>query len=158
MQSLKLHGFTFGKKIGKGSFCKVMKAEYKDKKTGQITKLACKWIDKTNASKYFLEKFLSQEIKVILRICNEHPFIIEFHSILEDNRSCFIFMRRAENLDLLGYLQKHRKVSESQVSLQSDRFSIGKLNYFCYSRQTCGLISWPVLFNIFMDSTTRIVT
>lgn len=115
MLSIQKRGFSFGQAIGKGSFCKVLKAEYYDKKAGKKVELVCKLIDKTQATAEFTEKFIPREIQTIVRTSNKHPFIIEIHSIFISKCSVFLFMRWAENGDLLHYIQKHKKVKEAQV-------------------------------------------
>jgi hypothetical protein len=51
--SLEKRGYTFGKKIGEGSSSIVIRAKHKDKKTGKITELACKIVDKNRKKKKF---------------------------------------------------------------------------------------------------------
>lgn len=127
MLALEKIGFKIGDCIGKGGFSKVYKAEYRDKKDTKPIKLACKIIKKVKEypadtrknqkEEVDLSEKIEREIESIIRSSNKHPYILETHSIYEDKDSVFIFMRLAENWDLLKYLQKYKKADEFQVNL-----------------------------------------
>lgn len=111
--ALKHRGYTFGKAIGKGNFAFVIKATY-SVSLGESVNLACKTVDKNNADEIFLEKFFPREIEILTRI--SHKNIIQLHSILEiDNLVC-IFMRWAENGDLLGVMKERKRLSEPRAA------------------------------------------
>lgn len=113
--ALEKRGYRFGKKIGKGSYGNVVTANYDDKASGDSVELACKYVDKSKAPKDFLVKFLPREIEVLSKI--SHPNIIGIHSILQSGNTVFIFMRWAENGDLLDYIKNRGPVPESQANL-----------------------------------------
>lgn len=102
-------GYKMLNRIGKGSYASVMTAEYWDHRNRKMG-LACKIVDKTNAPKEFLEHFFPREISIITKI--DHPCIIKIHSILKRGPRIFIFMRYAENGDLLNYIKHHGSISE----------------------------------------------
>lgn len=111
--ALKERGYNIGKKIGKGSYATVVSAEYHD---GDKTfPLACKVVDKSRAPNDFLSKFLPRELDIITKL--EHPFIIQIHSILQRGQKIFIFMRYAENGDLLRYIQEQGPLLEYQAKV-----------------------------------------
>lgn len=88
---LERRGYSFGSRIGKGSYGSVLKAKYRDEQTGTIHDLACKFINKKKAPADFLEKFFPRELKNLTLLL--HPNIIRVHSILQSGSSVFIFMR-----------------------------------------------------------------
>lgn len=113
--ALERRGYGFGKKIGKGSYGNVIAAHYKDPNNKGFVELACKCVDKSKAPKDFLEKFFPREIQVLTKI--SHPNIIGIHSILQSGQTVFIFMRWAENGDLLDHVKKHGAIVEPQANL-----------------------------------------
>lgn len=118
VSALERRGYTFGKKIGKGSYGCVIKAAYKEDKSTEPCvelELACKYVDKSKAPKDFLQKFFPREIKILTQI--SHPNIIGIHSILQSGSTVFIFMRWAENGDLLDYVKNCGAIPEMQANL-----------------------------------------
>lgn len=113
--ALERRGYSFGKKIGKGSYGCVVRAQYEDKSLGQTVELACKYVDRNKAPKDFLQKFFPREIEILTQI--SHPNIIGIHSILQSGSTVFIFMRWAENGDLLDYVKKFGAIPEIQANL-----------------------------------------
>lgn len=112
IEALAHYGYMIGKKIGKGSYATVITAEYEDESLDHSLTLACKIIDKNKAPLDFLYKFLPRELEILTKI--EHPYIIEIHSIIQRGPKIFIFMRYAENGDLLDYIKSHGPTSEQQ--------------------------------------------
>lgn len=108
MRALKERGYIMGKKIGKGSYATVVSALYEDK--DHKIPLACKVVDKARAPSDFLQKFLPRELDIIIKL--EHPYVIQIHSILQRGPKIFIFMRFAENGDLLEYIKKNGSIVE----------------------------------------------
>lgn len=113
--ALERRGYSFGKRIGKGSYGNVVTARYDENNSGDLVQLACKYVDKSKAPKDFLDKFLPREIEVLSKI--SHPSIIGIHSIMQSGKTVFIFMQWAENGDLLDYVKKRGVVSEAQANL-----------------------------------------
>lgn len=113
--ALEERGYKFGKKIGTGSYGKVVKSSYHDLQRNSQVDLACKYIDKRKAPADFLKKFFPREINLLTRI--SHPNIIKIHSILQSGETVFIFMRYAENGDLLDYIKDKGTIRENQASL-----------------------------------------
>lgn len=114
IKALERRGYKFGKKIGKGSYGNVVEAQYNDLKTGCVN-LACKYVNKEKMPIDFLKKFFPREIHFLTKIT--HPNIIRVHSILQSGSSVFIFMRFAENGDLLDYIKNNGHITETQSNL-----------------------------------------
>lgn len=115
ISALLRRGYQFGKKIGKGSYGNVVTAKYQDPNSEDSIDLACKYVNKDKAPKDFLDKFFPREIKVLTKIT--HPHIIKIHSILQSGATVFIFMRFAENGDLLEFIKKSGPIPEPQANL-----------------------------------------
>lgn len=77
--------------------------------------LACKVIDTAQAPRDYLTKFLPRELDVLIRI--NHPHIIHVSHIFQRRAKYFVFLRFAENGDLLDFLSQHGAVPENQSRL-----------------------------------------
>lgn len=113
INALKERGYIIGKKIGKGSYATVVQSEYHDKEKKLL--LACKIVDKSKAPEDFLGKFFPRELQIITKL--DHPFVIQIHSILQRGPKVFIFMRYAENGDLLDYIKQRGIIVEHQAKV-----------------------------------------
>ncbi|XP_043274161.1 testis-specific serine/threonine-protein kinase 1 isoform X2 [Venturia canescens] len=78
-------------------------------------RLACKIFDKEKAPVDCLEKFFPRELEILTKI--ENPHIIQIHSILQRGPRVFIFMRCADNGDLLDFVKRNGPVIEQQSKL-----------------------------------------
>lgn len=114
IEALEQRGYLIGRKIGKGSYATVLTSQYTDK-SGKSIKLACKIVNKTKAPGDFLDKFFPRELDILTKI--EYPYIIQTHSILQRGSKIFIFMRYAENGDLLDYVLKNGPINEPQAKI-----------------------------------------
>lgn len=110
MEALALRGYIVGAKIGQGSYATVHIADYKDPNTEKHQRLACKIFDRDKAPQDFLEKFFPRELEILTKL--ENPHVIQVHSILQRGPRVFIFMRYAENGDLLDYVKKNGEIKE----------------------------------------------
>lgn len=108
---LSRRGFTLGDVIGEGNFSKVFKATYVNAKK-QSTILACKRIEKSTSSD-FVEGFLPREIRILSKV--KHPNIIEVHSLFNNDKYVWIFMRFAEKGSLLDFLDKNGILNETRA-------------------------------------------
>jgi len=113
VNALEKKGYAISRKIGQGSYATVHLAEYTE--GGRRVKLACKIFDKERAPKDFLDKFFPRELDILTRI--ENPHIIQVHSILQRGPRVFIFMRFAENGDMLDFIRQNGLVPERQSKI-----------------------------------------
>ncbi|XP_035715336.1 testis-specific serine/threonine-protein kinase 2, partial [Folsomia candida] len=113
VNALEKKGYVISRKIGQGSYATVHLAEYSE--GGRRVKLACKIFDKERAPKDFLEKFFPRELDILTRI--ENPHLIQVHSILQRGPRVFIFMRFAENGDMLDFIRQNGLVPERQSKI-----------------------------------------
>ncbi|XP_063991407.1 testis-specific serine/threonine-protein kinase 1 [Diachasmimorpha longicaudata] len=112
ISALEERGYLIGKKIGQGSYATVHLAEYVAGSGTKKMRLACKIFDREKAPSDFLDKFFPRELEILTKI--ENPHIIQVHSILQRGPRVFIFMRCADNGDLLDYVLRHKLVPEQQ--------------------------------------------
>lgn len=113
VNALEKKGYMISRKIGQGSYATVHLSEYSE--GGRRVKLACKIFDKERAPKDFLDKFFPRELDILTRI--ENPHIIQVHSILQRGPRVFIFMRYAENGDMLDFIRQNGLVPERQAKI-----------------------------------------
>ncbi|XP_028163813.1 testis-specific serine/threonine-protein kinase 3-like isoform X1 [Ostrinia nubilalis] len=107
-------GFILEKIIGEGSYAKVYKATHMVDETRHSV-LACKVIDTAQAPRDYLTKFLPRELDVLIRI--NHPHVVHVSNIFQRRAKYFIFLRFAENGDLLDFLTQNGPVPENQSRL-----------------------------------------
>ncbi|KAK0090788.1 hypothetical protein PV325_003808 [Microctonus aethiopoides] len=116
VNALEERGYLIGKKIGQGSYATVHLAEYVEgPPNSKKMRLACKIFDKKKAPDDFLEKFFPRELDILTKI--ENPHIIQVHSILQRGPRVFIFMRCADNGDLLDFIIRNGVVPEQQSKI-----------------------------------------
>ncbi|KAI8046209.1 testis-specific serine/threonine-protein kinase 1 [Drosophila gunungcola] len=114
VDALAQRGYNVGHKIGEGSYATVITAGYADD-AGHGVHLACKIIDKAKAPTDFVNKFFPRELEILTKI--DHTNIIQIHSILQRGPKIFIFMRYAENGDLLSHIKKTGPIDEKQSKI-----------------------------------------
>ncbi|KYQ52330.1 Testis-specific serine/threonine-protein kinase 1 [Trachymyrmex zeteki] len=129
VNALEQRGYLIGKKIGQGSYATVHLAEYIDGASSKRMRLACKIFDKEKAPDDFLDKFFPRELEILTKIENPHIIQVrvtiliassgraQVHSILQRGPRVFIFMRYADNGDLLDFVKSNGVVPEQQSRL-----------------------------------------
>ncbi|XP_033337451.1 testis-specific serine/threonine-protein kinase 3 isoform X2 [Megalopta genalis] len=116
-------GYKFLKKLGEGSYAKVYLSEYKsDSEPDKNKRLACKVIDTNKAPKDFVRKFLPRELDILVKV--NHPHVVHVHSIFQRRAKYFMFMRYAENGDLLEFILKNGAVQEGQARVWFRQLSL----------------------------------
>lgn len=121
-QTLQSRGYKLAKKLGEGSYAQVFLAEFTGNAEEKQRALACKIVDISKAPKDFVKKFLPRELDILIRI--NHPHVIHIHSIFQRKSKYFIFMRHAENGDLLEFILKKGPISESQSRVWMRQLSL----------------------------------
>ncbi|XP_033365261.1 testis-specific serine/threonine-protein kinase 1-like [Bombus vosnesenskii] len=117
-------GYKFLKKLGEGAYAKVYLAEYKPESDPERNStLACKVIDTGLAPKDFVRKFLPRELDILVKL--NHPHVVHVHSIFQRRTKYFIFMRYAENGDLLEFILKNGAVAEGQARVWFRQLALG---------------------------------
>ncbi|KZC08871.1 Testis-specific serine/threonine-protein kinase 1 [Dufourea novaeangliae] len=107
-------GYKFIKKLGEGAYAKVYLTEYRSEtESDKNNKLACKVIDTLKAPKDFVRKFLPRELDILAKV--NHPHVVHVHSIFQRRAKYYMFMRYAENGDLLEFILKNGAVQEGQA-------------------------------------------
>ncbi|XP_011299425.1 testis-specific serine/threonine-protein kinase 1 [Fopius arisanus] len=122
--TLRSRGYKLLRKLGEGSFAKVFLAEYTpENEPEQISPLACKIVDTSKAPKDFVKKFLPRELDILAKL--NHPHVVHVHSIFQRRCRYFIFMRFAENGDLLDFTLKNGAVDEDQARVWFRQLALG---------------------------------
>ncbi|KAL4714398.1 hypothetical protein ACJJTC_017693 [Scirpophaga incertulas] len=111
---LQEHGFILEKLVGQGSYAKVYLSTHMTDETRHSI-LACKVIDTAKAPRDYLTKFLPRELDVLIRV--NHPHVVNVSNIYQRRAKYFIFLRFAENGDLLDFITKNGPIPENQSRL-----------------------------------------
>ncbi|CAA9995265.1 unnamed protein product [Nesidiocoris tenuis] len=119
-------GYTLSEKIGSGCYANVYMASYTDPTTRRRLDLACKLCDRSVAPKDVVKKFLPREIEILTTL--NHPYVIQLHSILQQNEKLYMFMRYAENGDLLEWIRNRGVLREQHAQVWFRQIVMG-LNY-----------------------------
>lgn len=120
--ALSSKGYKVIKKLGQGSFGWVYLTEYGSKDDKSKSHWACKVVDTTKAPKDYVKKFLPRELDILMKL--NHPHIIYVQNIFLRKEKYFIFMRFAENGDLLEFILKKGAVTEAQSRVWVQQISL----------------------------------
>lgn len=115
-------GYTFVKKLGQGAYGWVYLTDYLAPKEKKVVQRACKVIDTKKTKREYVTKFIPRELDILVKI--NHPYIIYVHGIFYRKAKYFIFMRFAENGDLLEFILKKGAVTEAQSRVWFRQISV----------------------------------
>ncbi|XP_056017830.1 testis-specific serine/threonine-protein kinase 1-like isoform X1 [Ostrea edulis] len=102
-------GYRLGSTIGEGTYSKVRAAE----RTSNGETLAVKMIDKRNARKDYVEKFLPRELEIATLV--KHPNVICTYEVLHHGDCVYLMMDYAAKGDLLQLIQTCGYLSEEDA-------------------------------------------
>ncbi|XP_037033418.1 testis-specific serine/threonine-protein kinase 6-like [Bradysia coprophila] len=118
--ALSARGYELSTKLGEGAYAKVYVSVYK--RSAETLKLACKIIDERKTTKSYVGKFLPRELDCLMKL--KHPHIVHVHSIFRRNFKYFIFMRYAENGDLMDFIVQFGALTEVQARFWARQISL----------------------------------
>ncbi|XP_022912583.1 testis-specific serine/threonine-protein kinase 3-like [Onthophagus taurus] len=116
-------GYKLLKKLGEGSYAKVYLTDFRNPKENKSLQLACKVVDTSVAPKDFVKKFLPRELDILIKL--NHPHIVHIQNIFQRRSKYFVFMRFAENGDLLEFILKKGAISEAQARVWLRQLALG---------------------------------
>ncbi|KAG4068178.1 hypothetical protein HA402_008819 [Bradysia odoriphaga] len=119
-KALSTRGYELSTKLGEGAYAKVYLSVYK--RSAETLKLACKIVDVRKTTKSFVGKFLPRELDCLMKL--KHPHIVHVHSIFRRNFKYFIFMRYAENGDLMDFIVQFGALTEVQTRFWARQISL----------------------------------
>ncbi|GFY61867.1 hypothetical protein TNIN_479941, partial [Trichonephila inaurata madagascariensis] len=105
-EELKEYGFSLGRLLGEGSYCKVRAAVYEDKE------VAVKVITRDKLSHEFSTKFLPREIEILSKI--RHENIVKVYKIFNFPKRVYIFMELIKD-DVLAYVRARGHLAEKET-------------------------------------------
>ncbi|GFT28370.1 hypothetical protein NPIL_156911 [Nephila pilipes] len=105
-EELREYGFTLGRLLGQGSYCKVRAATYENKE------VAVKVITREKLSQEFATKFLPREIEVLSKI--HHENIVKVYKIFNFPKRVYIFMELIHD-DVLAYVRARGRLPEGET-------------------------------------------
>ncbi|KAL1122760.1 hypothetical protein AAG570_003087 [Ranatra chinensis] len=117
MEKLRSKGYRLLRKLSEGVSAKIYLCELRRQGSavGSESMMACKVIDKKHGEPKFVAKFLPREIAILSELNNPH--CVQVYSIMEIRNKCFVFMRYAENGDLLDFLSANGATEESHARM-----------------------------------------
>lgn len=120
---LSTKGYTIIEMLGSGSFSKVYLATFtslNSKRSSQV--LACKIINTSKAPRDYTRKFLPRELEFLKML--HHPHIIHIHSIYQRKNKYYIFMRYAEQGDLVDFITKKGALKENRARVWARQLAL----------------------------------
>ena len=100
------YGYIVGQTLGSGAYAKV-KTAYSLKKKMNV---AVKIINKKNAPKDVITKFLPREVQILQEV--NHANIVDFYEVITTDHTEYLVMELADRGDLLDYINCRKYLSE----------------------------------------------
>ena len=112
LYGLHQHGYIVGRTLGSGAYAKVKKAIDLNHHGKRV---AIKIVNKKKAPRDVVTKFLPREIKTLQMIVHEN--VIKCYDVIDTDDALYIVMEIADGGDVLDYINKRTRLTESVARL-----------------------------------------
>lgn len=112
LYGLHQHGYILGRTLGTGAYAKVKKAIDLNNHGRRV---AIKIVNKKKAPKDVVHKFLPREVKTLRTIV--HDNVIKCYDVIDTDDALYIVMEIADGGDVLDYINKRTRLTESVARL-----------------------------------------
>ncbi len=112
LYGLHQHGYILGRTLGTGAYAKVKKAIDLNNHGRRV---AIKIVNKKKAPRDVVHKFLPREVKTLRMIV--HDNVIKCYDVIDTNDALYIVMEIADGGDVLDYINKRTRLTESVARL-----------------------------------------
>jgi serine kinase len=112
LYGLHQHGYILGRTLGTGAYAKVKKAIDLNSHGRRV---AIKIVNKKKAPRDVVHKFLPREVKALRMIV--HDNVIKCYDVIDTDDALYIVMEIADGGDVLDYINKRTRLTESVARL-----------------------------------------
>lgn len=112
LYGLHQHGYILGRTLGTGAYAKVKKAIDLNNHGRRV---AIKIVNKKKAPRDVVHKFLPREVKTLRMIMHEN--VIKCYDVIDTDDALYIVMEIADGGDVLDYINKRTRLTESVARL-----------------------------------------
>lgn len=112
LYGLHQHGYILGRTLGTGAYAKVKKAIDLNNHGRRV---AIKIVNKKKAPRDVVHKFLPREVKTLRMIV--HDNVIKCYDVIDTDDALYIVMEIADGGDVLDYINKRTRLTESVARL-----------------------------------------
>ena len=112
LYGLHQHGYILGRTLGTGAYAKVKKAIDLNNHGRRV---AIKIVNKKKAPRDVVHKFLPREVKTLRMIM--HDNVIKCYDVIDTDDALYIVMEIADGGDVLDYINKRTRLTESVARL-----------------------------------------
>ena len=112
LYGLHQHGYILGRTLGSGAYAKVKKAIDLNNHGRRV---AIKIVNKKKAPRDVVTKFLPREIRTLQMIVHEN--VIKCYDVIDTDDALYIVMEIADGGDVLDYINKRTRLTESVARL-----------------------------------------
>lgn len=112
LYGLHQHGYILGRTLGNGAYAKVKKAIDLNNHGRRV---AIKIVNKRKAPRDVVTKFLPREIKTLQTVVHEN--VIKCYDVIDTDDALYIVMEIADGGDVLDYINKRTRLTESVARL-----------------------------------------
>lgn len=112
LYGLHQHGYILGRTLGTGAYAKVKKAIDLNNHGRRV---AIKIVNKKKAPRDVVQKFLPREVRTLRMIM--HDNVIKCYDVIDTDDALYIVMEIADGGDVLDYINKRTRLTESVARL-----------------------------------------